>query len=211
MANGNLAYKDSANQDNSAGPGQHGPAEGQTAKPAGQLDYSIVHGTPNSDTRPHAERQAEYAAEQEAKRQAAQQEESAQAATGELQAGEFDSMSDVDLEIAMGDEISLLQDIDPDGDFDFDEVSVPLVEATKTLRLIGQGDIEQASQLLIRSAKASARLPGMDAQVSAERVSALETYVSTVTPGDDGAIDFLCELAKKIFKIRNDYANEGLA
>ena len=192
-------------------------SQGPSETPAGQLDYSLVAGVENSDVRPNAERQAEHKAEQDAAEQKAKAEQEAKQQTadagqqtGGLPAGEFDNMDEDALDAALHDELTILQDLNPDGHYyDYGAVTVQLLESVKTLRLIGQGDIEQAGQLLIRSAEAAARLPGMDFAASMERVALLRSYVATVFPGDDAGIDYLSDLVRSILKIRNGDMDEA--
>ena len=109
------------------------------------------------------------------------------------------------LKSAQSREIDILAEIYPDADYSEgreDEASIESIDAWKTLRLIGQGNVPEAGKLLIETAEAAARMPGMDQAAGMERIDALRMYLTTVTPGDADAMDFLADTAQKIYGLR---------
>jgi len=114
-----------------------------------------------------------------------------------------DAMTDDELGDAVQDEIDILQGYEPDFDYSYDGVSVALLTGTKTLRLLAEGKVPEAGQLLVNAYEAVMRLPNMDFLVVQQRIEALKSRIKTTDPNNQEDMDYLRERAKEIFRLRH--------
>lgn len=146
----------------------------EQAPQKGQLDYSTVYGS----NEPVKQAQEPASAD-----------------------GEITDAECAELDAAYAEEIELLREFYPDADMDCAEPTTELVEATKSLRLLCQRNLPEASELIMRTAADACRVTG-DTDEGQKQLSALRMFLSGANADSAGDMEFLGECVKRILQAR---------
>lgn len=100
-------------------------------------------------------------------------------------------------------EIDILEEFNPDIDYDRDvPPTQEIIEAYRSLRYLNEDNIKDAAPLILLTAEAAAKMPGMGGPEAQQRILALQMLLETVEPTDDDAMNFIGEAIKFIYDIR---------
>jgi len=161
-----------------AGSLDYGTEQGQTEQgraeqtpQKGQLDYSTVYGSKEQISQPPEQ--------------------------VPVVLSDVGTMADDELDAVMADEVAILEELDPDGDYSYDpEPTVEIVEATRSLRLLNQGNMVDARELITRTAEDACQRNG-NTPDGQKRLSALRMYLSADLNSQEDK-DFLTGIVRQI-------------
>lgn len=90
-------------------------------------------------------------------------------------------------------EIGILQRLNPEEDYSFDEPMLALVEAYKTLRLLCEGKLAEAGKLLIKTAEGI---------WDKEQIETLRIFLEGAKPDSPDDLRFLSDSVREIYMAR---------
>jgi len=109
------------------------------------------------------------------------------------------------LQDELAEELEVLQDLNEDADYpDYEEVTVPLIEGYRSLRLLAQGDLQKAIPLIRQTAQAALKASGSTA-AGHQRIAQLEQFLN-ITTTDPEDVQLLTDIVAHIYELRNSYS-----